>query len=229
MKNRRQKLSELIMGKIRSGEIVEGSKLLPERELAQKLNVSRNLLREALVMLECMNCIEVHGREGIFISNTDGEEFNSTLNSVTLWPENMVRDLMEMREIIEVPAAGIAALRHKREDLEKMEQCVDELDRIFREGESRYGDGAKWDSLLHSVIVKATGNPLLVRVSEDLSIVLEKYIGQSRALVFSSGNWPRIILEQHRELYEQIKTGNRKNAERTAHKHIALARKKFAG
>ncbi len=203
--------------------------MLPERELAQQLDVSRNLLRESLVMLECMNLIEVRGREGIFIKDGDIPNFHSNLESITLWPENMLRDLMEMREIVEIPAAGIASQRRDETDLARMRQCVEELGKIYENGETAYGDGAKWDSLLHTVIVESTKNPLLIRVSEDLSKVLEKYIGQSRALVFSSGDWPQIILEQHRKLYEAIRDGKRSEAEETASRHINLAKEKFAG
>jgi hypothetical protein len=59
----------------------------------------------------------------------------------------------------------------------------------------------------------------MTQISEDFAQVQEKYIGHSRAMVFSGGNWPRIILDQHRLLFEAIQDKE----------HIELTRKHFAG
>ena len=226
----RRKLAEEILDKIRDKSIlVEGKKLPSERELANLFNVSRNLLREALVVLECLGVIEVRGKEGLFVKDEVFVGFSPNLKSVVLWPENMLRDLMEMREIIEVPAAGIAARRRTAEDLKKMEECMKHLEEIYLHGEKFDGEGAKWDALLHMAVVEASGNRILVRFSEEFGYIMEKYIGQSRSLVFSQGNWPRIILDQHRALFEAIRDKDEAKAKKVAMEHIELARKKFAG
>jgi GntR family transcriptional repressor for pyruvate dehydrogenase complex len=227
--NTRQKLSERILEAIRDGTIIEKGKLLPERDLSRHFDVSRNLLREALVMLECMDVIEVRGREGVFVKEQPGAGASSNLSSVVLWPENMLRDLLEVRGIIEVSAAGLASSRRTEEDLRKIRQCLLHLEEIYQKGEAESGEGARWDALLHLAVVEAAHNRLLTRIFEDFAQVQEKYIGHSRAMVFSGGNWPRIILDQHRILFEAIRDQDRERAETAAREHIELARKHFAG
>ncbi|HCD71761.1 MAG TPA: hypothetical protein DEQ04_04260 [Thermovirga lienii] len=230
LSKRRKKLAEEILEKIKDRSIVDEEGRLPtERDLAALFRVSRNLLREALVVLECMGIIEVRAKEGLFVKGDPSLDFSPNLKSVVLWPENMLRDLMEMRVIIEVPAAGLAAKRRTAEDLKRMEECIRHLEEVYLHGEKYEGEGAKWDALLHTAIVEASGNRILVRFSEEFGYIMEKYIGQSRSLVFSRGDWPRIILDQHRALFAAIKDKDEAKAKKAALKHIELARKKFAG
>jgi len=227
---RRRKLAEEILEKIRDHTVVgEDGKLPTERDLAKLFNVSRNLLREALVVLECMGAIEVRAKEGLFVKENAFSDFSPNLRSVVLWPENVLRDLMEMRVIIEVPAAKLAARRRTAKDLRRMEECMKHLEEVYLHGEKLEGEGAKWDALLHMAVVEASGNRILVRFSEEFGYIMEKYIGQSRSLVFSQGNWPRIILDQHRALFEAIRDKDESKAQKVAMEHIELARKKFAG
>lgn len=226
----RRKLAEEILDKIRDKSILtEDGRLPTERDLARLFKVSRNLLREALVILECMGVIEVRAKEGLFVKSEVPSDFFPNLRGIVLWPDNILRDLIEMRIIIEVPAAGMAARRRTAEDLRKMEECMEHLEEVYLRGERYGGEGAKWDALLHAAIVEASGNKILVRFSEEFGYIMEKYIGQSRSLVFSQGNWPRIILDQHRALFEAIRDKDEAKAKKVAMEHIELARKKFAG
>ncbi len=227
MAKKRNQLIQDIADKVRQGALGEEGKLPSERELAIQLGTSRNLLREALVALEYMGVLETRGREGIFLQSDEIPEFESHLNTVRLWPEHMLRDLLEMRSFLEVPAARLAAERRTEEDLQKMQQCLAHLERIEKEGEQEPGEGASWDSLLHMVIVEAADNRLLSRVYEDFSAVMTKYIGQSRALAFSQGKWPSTILEQHELLVQAIEEKNAPKAQEIIQNHIALARERF--
>ena len=227
MAKKRDQLIQDITEKIRQGSLGEEGKLPSERELALQLGTSGNLLREALVALEYMGVLETRGREGIYLQEEEIPEFESHLDTVRLWPEHMLRDLLEMRSFLEVPAAGLAAERRTSEDLQKMYRCLENLERIEKEGEREPGEGASWDSLLHMVIVEAADNRLLSRVYEDFSAVMTKYIGQSRALAFSQGKWPSKILGQHEELVRAVEEKDSEKARSIVQNHIALARKRF--
>jgi GntR family transcriptional repressor for pyruvate dehydrogenase complex len=227
MAKKRDQLIQDITNKIRRGSLGEEGKLPSERELAIQLGTSRNLLREALVALEYMGVLETRGREGIYLQDEELPEFESHLNTVRLWPEHMLRDLLEMRSFLEIPAAGLAAERRNSEDLQKMHQCLENLERIEKDGENEPGEGASWDSLLHMVIVEAADNRLLSRIYEDFSAVMTKYIGQSRALAFSQGKWPSTILEQHELLVQAIEEKDGDRAREIIQKHIDLARERF--
>jgi len=227
METKRQILIEEIIDYIAKGNAGPGSKLPPERELAKKLNVSRNLLREALVTLECLGYIELRGREGIFISQTDLADINSGMKNISIWPEEMMQQLMEMRLLTEVPAAGLAARRRTPEQMQRLKECKNHLQRIHREGERAEGEGAHWDSLLHTLVVDSANNKLLSRVYEGLSAVMEKYIGNSRRSLFSMKDWADKILEQHEDLISAIEGQDPEKASILARDHINEAMKQL--
>ena len=227
METKRQSLIEEIIDYIAKGNVGPGSKLPPERELAKKLNVSRNLLREALITLECLGYVELRGREGIFISRTDLADINSGMKNISIWPEEMMQQLMEMRLLTEVPAAGLAARRRTPEQMQRLIECKNHLRRIHLEGERTEGEGAHWDSLLHTLVVDSANNTLLSRVYEGLSAVLEKYIGNSRRSLFSMKDWADKILEQHEDLISAIEDQDPERASMLARDHINEAMKQL--
>lgn len=227
METKRQALVDRIMDLIKNGVIDRNRRLPPEREFARQLGVSRNLLREALVTLECAGCIEARGRNGLFVRETDLEDLDSGFRNMNLWPEDTMRQLMEMRILIEVPATGLAAGRKSPEQLEKLHECIRQLKRIHSDGEKYEGEGAHWDSLLHTVIVDSANNKVLSRVYEGLSALMEKYIGNSRRNLFSNQEWPEKILRQHTGLVEAIEGGDFHRAEDLAREHIYEAMKQL--
>jgi len=227
METKRQNLVEGIIQYISDGRIPRGGKMPTERDLAVKFNVSRNLLREALITLECLGYIEIRGREGIFIRQADLADLDSGMKNIAIWPEEMMQQLMEMRLLTEVPAAGLAAKRRSSEQMEKMHECLANLKRIHLEGERLEGEGAHWDSLLHTLIVESASNTLLSRVYEGLSAVMEKYIGNSRRSLFAMKNWPEKILEQHQQLISAIEDQDEEQASTLARDHINEAMKQL--
>jgi len=227
METKRHSLVENIIRYISEGKFTPGSKLPPERDLARNFKVSRNLVREALITLECLGYIELRGREGIFVRQTDLTDMDSGMKNIAIWPQEMMQQLMEMRLLTEVPAAGLAAKRRSPEQMVKMNECIKNLRRIHLEGERVDGEGAHWDSLLHTLIVDSANNKLLSRVYEGLSAVMEKYIGNSRRSLFAMKNWAEKILEQHEQLISAIEDQDEEKASTLARDHINEAMRKL--
>ena len=219
--SKRKRLVNEILACVRDGTLRD--RLPSERELAVRFDVSRNILREAIVELECMGILESRGREGLFTRPPDFGLLARTLETLQIWPRDTMRQIMEMRTLTEVPAAGLAALRRTDEHVSLLRECVDSLRRIHGSGESWEGEGAHWDSLLHVTIVKAAGNELLVRVYEGLSVLIERYIGASRKSLFTLMEWPELILGQHVGIAEAVTEGNASEAERISREHIRRA------
>lgn len=227
METKRAILVEKITELIREGHLIKENKLPPEREFAKMLGVSRNLLREALVTLECLGYIEMHGREGIFIKEIDLADLDSGLRNISIWPEDMMQQLMEMRLLTEIPASGLAAERRTPEQLDRLMECIHQLERIHINGEDHEGEGAHWDSLLHTLIIDSANNKLLSRVYEGLSAVMEKYIGNSRRRLFPYLEWPEKILRQHQQMVVAIVERDSERAKGLAREHIFEAMKQL--
>lgn len=222
MESKRKALIERIMEMSQQGRFISG-KLPSERDFAQELEVSRGLLREALVTMEGMGIVEIKGREGVFIIPRDAS-FDLSLSAVMLWPDRTMDHLMEMRKLVEIPAAGLAAKRMDRSDLEKAKKCLSELERVDRSPEE---DGARWDSLLHMSVVEGAQNPLISRVFEGLALLMERYIGNTRRQLFATPGLPEEVLNQHRRLVEALERGDDTGAMKITEEHLEMADRLF--
>src|SRR5438105_14847703 len=145
------KLYSLIVGQlkqlIQKGEYHPGDRLPTERELAQRLGVSRAPVREALVALELVDIVEGRVGEGWFVKRpTDGG------------PERSVRDhppsdILEARLLVECAAIEQAARNLDDEDLNALRRAVDEFQEEIEH--ERYEGQA--DRAFHLALARASG------------------------------------------------------------------------
>lgn len=222
METKRKALIDRLAAAVDEGRYGKGDRLPPERELAAELKVSRNLLREALITLECQGYLELRGREGIFVRRRL-PDVAASLRPASLWPSMAMEQLMEVRTVIEAPAAALAARRRSDEEVQRLRLCLSHLRTVHLEGETWDGEGAHWDSLLHRTVVEAAHNDLLQRIHEGLAEVMERYIGQSRRWLFSRLEWPDIVLAQHEALVESVCDGDGERASLVVRDHIERA------
>lgn len=223
MEKKREELVRKLQHMIVTEGVFPGGRLPPERELASSLQVSRNLLREAIITLEAMGYIEVRERQGAFIRQPDSEAFGASLKYASLWPDDMLIYLMEMRVLIEAPIAGMAAERRTESELARMKECIRMLKAARLETDGGASKGAQWDSLLHTVIVEAAHNPLLTRLYEGMSTTMERYIIMSRQKLLALTSWPDKILEEHYAIVEAIENGQAEAASAAQKHHLESA------
>jgi GntR family uxuAB operon transcriptional repressor len=132
-----------------------GSKLPTERRLAEDLNVSRTLVRQALSRLEASGMLSREVGRGTFVKHavarTDEEETAGPLADVA------PADVMAARTLIEPAAMGLAVVRATERDLSEMRRCLQGGDDAIS-----YPDFESWDCALHHCLIGATRNPLIV-------------------------------------------------------------------
>ena len=133
MNAKRKQLIEKLLEKIQSGEIVVGDKLLPERKLAEILGETRPVLREGLIALEAMGVLDIRDRQGFFLSSTEESDAQKMLQTVRGWPADTLSRAMELRQIIEPPASGIAAARRNDKALSRLRECLAKMKELSGE------------------------------------------------------------------------------------------------
>lgn len=100
-------IANQILERIRSGELVQGAQLPPERELAVQMGVSRPTVREALIALELLGVVEIRIGQGTYIIG----DIQTSLEDVALAGVTSPFDLLEARVIIESNTAAHCAER----------------------------------------------------------------------------------------------------------------------
>ncbi|MEU4489168.1 GntR family transcriptional regulator [Streptomyces purpurascens] len=180
---------EIIAGSLRPGD------RLVERELAERLGVSRVPVREAIRALVAEGFVH----------------FETPRRTVVrrLTPTD-VKELFELREALEVYAAGLAASRATPEDLAEVQEL---LDRAAAATEAEDAEAiTDVNSRLHDRIVAMAGNSLLTEA-------LEPVAGRLRWMTRRNEEWPQLLVE-HRELYEAIASGDPDRARAHALTHV---------
>jgi GntR family transcriptional repressor for pyruvate dehydrogenase complex len=159
---------EQIMDLVKRSELKPGDKLPPERELAEKLSISRNSLREAFRVLESRGLIKSKAGGGRYIREIRKNGYSNTENIILSLEKSSILELLEAREIFEVKIAKIAAQRATFEDTELIKRV---LNKMNQEEELKYGKETESDTEFHLAIAKASHNFVftnIIRLHLDL-------------------------------------------------------------
>ena len=136
------------------GQLKTGEKLMPERELAQALGVSRPTVREAINKLVTMGFLEHRQGQGTFVRSMDSQRENNPLSAVIQGPEVSLEDLLEVRMGLESQAVMLAAQRATPDDIDILRNALDAMVSQNQAGEL----GIEEDVSFHMGIAYATKN-----------------------------------------------------------------------
>ncbi len=165
---------EKLLGYISSGEIQYGHKLPSQRELARSLNVGVSSVREALQVLQAMGFTEVKRGQGTFVTESSSVPMTKTL-ARSLYRDSSVRDLMELREVLDTGLAVLAAKKAEYEDIRDMSEYVGKLEENCEVDQAK---AAESDVQFHKALVKSSRNPLLIDFSSAVEASYEKFLGE---------------------------------------------------
>lgn len=191
-----EQLRELIA----RGRIKPGERLMPERELATSLRVSRTTVREALNKMVVMGILEQKQGQGTFVRTMDRGTPN-TFMGVLGAEEATLIDLLDVRLGLECNAARFAALRATTADLTILERHLDDMSDAVTTGES----GAEADVAFHMAIAEASHNPLQVHLMRQFYEFMSLGIERNLSLFYEGADLIGTVQHQH----EQIVTGIR--------------------
>jgi len=197
---------------IRLGVYPTGTLLPAERELAERLSVSRATLREAIAALRAAGMVETRrGRGGGTVVLLKPRKPRAGAKGAFKGRRDALLDSLTFREIVEPGAAGVAAGRVLDADTRSMlEECLAAVSEAVDPAVHR-----QCDSRLHLAIATASGSPLTVaavaQVQSDLHEMLQAIPVLPVNIEHSSA--------QHRAIVEAIFAGNPAKARRVMREH----------
>lgn len=198
-----KRISDQVFDQIRElvfrGTLKPGEKMMTERQLAEKMNVSRTTIRDAVQRLVAVGLLEQKQGQGTFVKSLLSAE-TSPLGEAMQSQNASLEDLLMVRMGLECNAAAIAAKRADESDLNTMEQTLVEMKNEVASG--RRGTGA--DTSFHMGIAYATKNPLHVYIMRNFYDYLFQGIKESLASLYEDPVNIKKIDEQHRAIFNSI-------------------------
>jgi GntR family transcriptional repressor for pyruvate dehydrogenase complex len=208
-----QDIAQRILGLIQEGELEAGERLPPERELASLLGVGRPSLREALRALQLMNVIEVRPGEGTYVGSLKAEQLAEPLRLLLVLQDVTYLEVLEARRSVEPAIAALAAERISEEELDQLDSCL----RKAAECVDDPDDFLQADLELHSTIVEASRNPLLVGIMASIAS-LGPATRQRTAYI---PGIREVVLTHHRHIVEAIRRQDPQASRDAVEKHIS--------
>lgn len=210
-----QAVVERLAGRIRRGQLKPGDQLPTEFEIVRAFGVSRAVVREAIARLKADGLIETRQGSGAFVV-----EAPKTIN-LRLWqgagPELVeLRDIFELRAMVEGAVAELAARRRKAVDLRAMAGHLQAMDDAILGGY----DGTEADDNFHIALARATRNSYIGQLVEFLG----RHFSDSRKLSWRGTRrelaHPQEAQREHRALFDAIAAGDADAARQCAQEHL---------
>jgi GntR family transcriptional repressor for pyruvate dehydrogenase complex len=212
-----EQLRTLVVG----GTLQPGARLPNEEVLAREFGVSRPTLREALRSLAAQDLIRTSkgAGGGSFVTSPSVEGVSSFLHSsITLMADAndvTLEVLLETRELLEVPAARLAAERRHDDDLARLRETIpDEPLRMGPDQQFVYNQD------FHSLVIECCDNALLVIAAQPIFGVLQRNLARARL----GERFHRAINDQHRSIAAAIESGDAEAAGAEMHAHLEFLR-----
>ncbi len=218
------KISDAIVEQLEAlilqGILKPGERLPPERELAQRLEVSRPSLREAIQKLETLGLVETRQGGGTSVTAVLAPAFTDPLVQLFQRHPETVYDLLEFRHVLEGAAAAYAAGRATDVDREILRRRFQAMEDANRGGDP--GAEAEADAEFHLAIAEAAHNVVLLHIMRGLFDLLRRGIVASRARLYSKEGVREVLLRHHRGLLDAVVAGDAPAAREAAHDHLAF-------
>jgi GntR family transcriptional regulator, transcriptional repressor for pyruvate dehydrogenase complex len=197
-----------------SGEFKAGEKLPREQELAARLGLSRNSLREAVRALALVGVLEPRVGDGTYVTSLEPELLLTGMGFIgDLMDGATLLDLHQVRRILEPAATGMAALRLTEDDFAALEACLEKME--VAETTQAFIDA---DVEFHRIIVNAAGNSTLASLIQHLSG------GTLRARLWRSiteQGAVEVTKQRHRDIYAALRARDAEGASATDLVHLA--------
>jgi GntR family transcriptional repressor for pyruvate dehydrogenase complex len=209
----RDRAADQLLEMVISGGLKAGERLPAERELCAHLGVSRTVVREALNLLEARGLISIEHGRGAVVSGGNPRAVRDTLGLLLRVQPKALWELLEIRRILEVEVAGLAAERAGPDDVEAMQLQIDRM-RESIDAPEGYVDA---DVEFHSLLARGTRNEVLLTMLEPVVDLLR---ASRRVSAARPGNALR-ALGEHEQILRRVEAGDAGGAREEMRAHLA--------
>lgn len=209
-----------IMAWLQGRSLQPGDRLPSERDLAEKLGVGRNAVREALATLVTLRVVESRPNSGIYLRRLSTDSSFETLVLLAEIGETPSADdiveSMEVRSSLELLGVRLACERRTDDDLARLQAVLAQTAERLAEG----GNIAELDTEFHLALIGASHNRVLVRMLNSFYLLT----AARRRAWFANPEQGRSAAQDHRELVAAVRDRDAAAACGLIERHMERAR-----
>ena len=217
-----EEICERIREQLALGMLKPGDKLPPERDLAQQLGVSRNVLREALRSLEMAGVLRLQKgvKGGAFVQAGDTSRMNVVMRDMLSLGTISVRELSEARVHVLDLGVQLACSNARQSDFEALEANVERTDLATREG--RLLDRVECAREFYKLLAEASGNKVIAMIMDSVTEIHMRFV---YAKVASSGVAMAGLVERRRKFLAALRERDVSSATRLMRSHLGAVQR----
>jgi len=204
---------------IEVGKLKPGDRLPSERQMAEELGVSRTAIREALRALESMGYIESKVGGGTFIREISLDKALLPFTTLLSQDKNLIKELLEVRQLLESEIALLASKRATEEDIKNMETALDSMREDIEQG----GIGLEGDNAFHNALAIAARNMAMTKILE----LCDELLSKSRESTLRIPGQPARSLEDHVAILHAVKERDHVLAQQLMKQHMIKAQENY--
>jgi DNA-binding FadR family transcriptional regulator len=215
------KVFAFLRDQLLEGEIRSGDRLIPERELAAQLGVSRPIVREALRALSMMGAVEIQSRVGTIVRQPDVSVLGDFFAYSLAQQKGVIEDVMQARIAIECQAIRLACRRATSSDFESLEHALGQI-------ETTIGDpikGGLADHEFHAALVRASRSDTLASLYTAMAGILTRSHRDRRATVDVDKPLKEYLITDHRRIFDAVVARDEEIADRVLRNHFGIGDK----
>lgn len=212
-----EEVAEALVELIQLGHLKPGDKLDSVQQLAENYQVGRSAIREALSALRAMGLIEMRQGEGTYVKEFDSTILNLPIHTSILMRKKDLRNLLEVRKILEIGAVEVAAERRTSENLLEIKKALNEM--LQANGNEDLGEQS--DLNFHMAIAKAAQNELLINLMNHISGIMVSTMKDTRKLwLYSKQSTWEMLYHDHQNIYFAIEANDKEKAKQLMYDHL---------
>lgn len=197
-----EKLSSAVVRQIEllilRGILRPGERLPSERDLAERLGVSRPSLREAISELQDKGLLASRAGAGVYVAEVLGSAFSPALIALFSNHDEAVFDYLSFRRDMEGLAATRAATLASDTDLAVIQSVFDKMETAHAKRDPT--DEAQLDAAFHLSIIEASHNVVMLHMLRSMYDLLREGVFYNRQVMFKQRRTRDVLLDQHRAI-----------------------------
>ncbi|MEM1074090.1 MAG: FCD domain-containing protein [Pseudomonadota bacterium] len=217
-----EKLSAAVVRQIESlilrGILRPGERLPAERELAERFEVSRPSLRDALAQLQEDGLLTAKAGAGVYVADVLGSAFSSALIELFARHEEAVFDYLSFRRDMECLAAERAAQLASDTDLQVVDALFQQMEAAHAKRNPDHE--ARLDAEFHMSIIEASHNVVMLHMMRSMFQLLREGVFYNRQIMFRQRATRGLLLDQHRQINAGLQARDGRAARAAVETHL---------